>query len=111
MNNAKMWLVVHPTVGIPIFLGAVAVSSFAVHVAVLSKTNWYEDYLIGAELGTGEATASIAAPADATTANASYVVPVSGGTGHEVTVILPDGTSARAILSPVDSGSPGGATH
>jgi len=34
MNNAKMWLVVKPTVGIPLFLSAVAVGSFAVHVAV-----------------------------------------------------------------------------
>jgi light-harvesting protein B-800-850 alpha chain len=32
MNNAKMWLVVKPTVGIPLFLGAVAVGSLAVHV-------------------------------------------------------------------------------
>ena len=30
MNNSKMWLVVKPTVGIPMFLGAVAVGSFAV---------------------------------------------------------------------------------
>ena len=30
MNNAKMWLVVKPTVGIPLCLSAVAVGSFAV---------------------------------------------------------------------------------
>ena len=35
MNNAKMWLVVKPTVGVPLFLTGVAVGSFAVHVAVL----------------------------------------------------------------------------
>ena len=29
----KIWLVVKPTVGIPVFLGAVAVGSFAVHLA------------------------------------------------------------------------------
>ena len=28
MNNAKLWLVVKPTVGIPIFLSAVAVGDF-----------------------------------------------------------------------------------
>ena len=33
MNNAKLWLVVKPTVGVPLFLTGVAVGSFAVHVA------------------------------------------------------------------------------
>ena len=40
MNNAKMWPVVSPNVGVPQFLGAVAVGSFAVHLAVLSKSQW-----------------------------------------------------------------------
>ena len=31
MIYGKLWLVVKPTVGIPLFLGAVAVSSFLVH--------------------------------------------------------------------------------
>ena len=31
MIYGKIWCVVKPTVGIPLFLGAVAVSSFAVH--------------------------------------------------------------------------------
>ena len=39
MNNAKMWLVVSPGEGIPLFLSAVAVGFFAVHVAVLSNTS------------------------------------------------------------------------
>ncbi len=42
MDDAKWWLVVSPTVGIPLFLSAVAVGSFAVHITVLSKTHWYE---------------------------------------------------------------------
>jgi hypothetical protein len=54
MNNAKMWLVVKPTVGIPLFLGAVAVGSFAVHVAVLSNTSWVSDFLQGQPLGSGD---------------------------------------------------------
>ena len=31
MIYGKVWLIVKPTVGIPLFLGAVAVSSFLVH--------------------------------------------------------------------------------
>jgi hypothetical protein len=52
MNNAKMWLVVKPTVGIPLFLSAVAIGSFAVHVAVLTNTSWVGDFLQGKPLGT-----------------------------------------------------------
>jgi light-harvesting protein B-800-850 alpha chain len=45
MNNAKMWLVVKPTVGIPLFLGAVAVGSLAVHVGVLTYYPQVATYL------------------------------------------------------------------
>ena len=58
MNNAKMWLVVKPTVGIPLFLGAVAVSSFAVHYMLLTHTTWLPKYLEGGM----KKTAMIAAP-------------------------------------------------
>jgi light-harvesting protein B-800-850 alpha chain len=93
MNNAKMWLVVKPTVGIPLFLSAVAVGSFAVHVAVLSNTTWVADFLSGKPLGTGAATAELIL--DKTeAANASYVAPGS----QEVLITMPDGTTAKAIL-------------
>lgn len=89
MNNAKMWLVVKPTVGVPLFLTAVAVGSFAVHVAVLSKTNWYNNYLVGAPL---DATAAL--QVEEGSQNAAYI---SGGT-QQVLVTMPDGTTAKAIL-------------
>ena len=60
MNNAKMWLVVKPSVGVPLFLAGVGIASFAVHVAVVAQTNWYGDYVNGNKLG---ATAAIEAPA------------------------------------------------
>ncbi len=99
MNNAKMWLVVSPTVGVPLFLGAVAVGSFAVHVAVLSNTTWVSDFLSGKELGSGMESAALINESDMDTAKASYVMPSKDG-GLEVTVILPDGTHAKAILQP-----------
>ncbi|MCA3445998.1 MAG: light-harvesting protein [Rhodobacter sp.] len=94
MNNAKMWLVVKPTVGIPLFLSAVAVGSFAVHVAVLSNTSWVADFLSGKKLGSGMASAGQVLDQDQTE-NASYVMP-SGS--QEVLIKMPDGTTARAIL-------------
>ena len=97
MNNAKLWLVVPPKVGLPLFLGAVAVGSFAVHVAVLSKTNWYQDYLLGEELGS-TASASSAQTA-AAGASASFATQGLDG-AREVTIVMPDGTTAQAILKP-----------
>lgn len=93
MNNAKMWLVVKPTVGIPLFLSAVAVGSFAVHVAVLSNTSWVADFLSGNPLGTGSASAALVLPEDGT-AKAAYLP----GGSQEVLITMPDGTTARAVL-------------
>jgi light-harvesting protein B-800-850 alpha chain len=89
MNNAKIWLVVKPTVGVPLFLSAVAIGSFAVHVAVLSKTNWYNNYLVGAPL----ASAELQLEKDQT----AKVAFVPGGS-QEVLITMPDGTTARAVL-------------
>ena len=100
MNNAKMWLVVSPSVGVPIFLGAVAVGSFAVHVAVLSNTSWVDDFLQGQPMGTGDATAALQQAADPDVARVSYALPTADGT--EVLVVMPDGTTAKAILQSPD---------
>jgi light-harvesting protein B-800-850 alpha chain len=40
MNQGRIWCVVNPTVGLPLFLGAVAIISLIVHYAVLSHTTW-----------------------------------------------------------------------
>ncbi|SHH79347.1 light-harvesting protein [Marivita hallyeonensis] len=97
MNNAKMWLVVPPAVGVPVFLGAVAVGSFAVHVAVLSNTSWVSDFLSGQELGSGDMEAAARIAPEANTAKASYAVERADGS-LEVTIILPDGRSTTALI-------------
>jgi light-harvesting protein B-800-850 alpha chain len=48
MIYGKVWLHVKPSVGIPLFLSAVAVSSFAVHYALLTHTTWLPKYYEGA---------------------------------------------------------------
>lgn len=47
MIYGRIWLVVKPTVGIPVFLGAVAVGSFCVHLALLTNTTWVKKFLEG----------------------------------------------------------------
>ena len=40
MNQGRIWCVVHPTVGLPLFLASVALTSLAVHTAVMTHTTW-----------------------------------------------------------------------
>ena len=47
MIYGKMWCVVKPSVGIPIIIGAVAVASFSVHLALTLNTTWVKRYLNG----------------------------------------------------------------
>ncbi len=47
MIYGKIWCVVKPSVGIPIIIGAVAVSSFAVHLSLTLNTTWVKRYLNG----------------------------------------------------------------
>jgi light-harvesting protein B-800-850 alpha chain len=47
MIYGKMWCVVKPSVGIPLFLGACAVGSFAVHTMILNNTTWVKAFLNG----------------------------------------------------------------
>jgi light-harvesting protein B-800-850 alpha chain len=91
MNNAKMWLVVKPTVGIPLFLGAVAVGSFAVHVAVLSNTSWVTNFLQGKGMSVAKATSP----------DANAVVTFNGS---DATVTLPDGRTAQVLFEPTLDG-------
>ena len=68
MIYGKLWLVVKPTVGIPLFLGAVAVSSFAVHYMLLTHTTWLKKFYNGntpavaAVLESAPSTAAVAPP-------------------------------------------------
>ena len=64
MIYGKMWTVVRPTVGIPLFLGAVAVGSFSVHLALLNNTTWVKAFLEGGKTTkAGTASGAPAAPA------------------------------------------------
>lgn len=56
MNQARIWCVVKPTVGLPLFLGTVLIISLLVHAAVLSNTTWFPAFWQGkAASGVAEA--------------------------------------------------------
>ncbi len=48
MNQGRIWCVVNPTVGLPLFLGGVLVISLLVHSAVLSNSDWFAAFIQGA---------------------------------------------------------------
>jgi light-harvesting protein B-800-850 alpha chain len=51
MNNARIWLAVKPTVGVPLFFAGVAATSLIVHAAVLTHTTWYPAFYQGGQKG------------------------------------------------------------
>lgn len=63
MIYGKLWLVVRPTVGIPLFLGAVAIGSFAVHFMLVTNTTWVKKFLEGKAAVTAMADAPATAAA------------------------------------------------
>jgi light-harvesting protein B-800-850 alpha chain len=63
MIYGKMWCVVKPSVGIPIFIAAVAIASFSVHLALTLNTSWVKNFLNGSKAAvTAPAPADAAAP-------------------------------------------------
>jgi light-harvesting protein B-800-850 alpha chain len=63
MIYGKLWLVVKPSVGIPLFLGAVAVASFSVHYMLVTNTTWVKNFLNGTPKVVATTDSSTAAPA------------------------------------------------
>ena len=47
MNQGRIWCVVKPTVGLPLFLGAVTLISLLIHYSVLTHTTWFAAFLGG----------------------------------------------------------------
>lgn len=47
MIYGKIWCVVKPSVGVPLFLGSVAVIALLVHASILTNTTWMKAYWEG----------------------------------------------------------------
>lgn len=62
MNQAKIWLVVNPNHGLPLFLGTVLTISLLIHYSVLSHTTWFGGYWQGKARSHVAAVAAPSAP-------------------------------------------------
>lgn len=87
MNQGRIWCVVNPTVGLPLFLGSVALISFTVHFAVLENTTWVKDFFQGG--GGAAKTAEVVKPT--VTAANGYTIHVapSGSDGSVKVDVTP----------------------
>ena len=47
MNQGRVWCVVNPSVGLPLLLGSVAITSLIVHASVMTHTTWMSSYWSG----------------------------------------------------------------
>lgn len=47
MNQGRIWCVVSPSIGLPLFLSSVALTSLAVHTSVMTNTTWMSNYWQG----------------------------------------------------------------
>jgi light-harvesting protein B-800-850 alpha chain len=50
MNQGRIWCVVNPTVGLPLFLGSVALTSLAVHYSIMTNTTWMKGFFEGGKM-------------------------------------------------------------
>ena len=104
MNQGRIWCVVQPTIGLPLFLGAVALTSLTVHAAVLNNTTWMKDFFAGSSKGK-VAKAELSTPVLVANSGASYDVRVSRAPGIDgaVTVTVAPKAVASASVDTVSS--------
>ena len=60
MNQGRIWCVVNPTVGLPLFIGGVLTTSFIVHASVMTNTTWMSKFFEGATVASASAETTVA---------------------------------------------------
>jgi light-harvesting protein B-800-850 alpha chain len=109
MNQGRIWCVVNPTVGLPLFLGSVAVTSLLVHASVLSNTAWFGNYWKGAQKTKTAAvegtTQTVALDASSSPGVVISVAPIGGKSANgETSYVITVGAKPVAAAS-ADSAS------
>ncbi|MCA3555750.1 MAG: light-harvesting protein [Aestuariivirga sp.] len=91
MNQGRIWCVVNPTVGLPLFIGGVAVTSLVVHASVMTHSTWVSKFFDGSAAKTAAIDTTIAPVASNVTKT---------GDGYVITVkVTPDGGIDGAKLA------------
>ncbi len=121
MNQGRIWCVVNPSVGLPLLLGSVAVTSLIVHASVMTHTTWMSSYWSGSWRNRAAAIdgppANVATTAAHSAPGFSFTVtPVAGVPGKseasfvvQVNANAVEATEASTVAAPavLASASPG----
>ena len=102
MNQGRIWCVVHPTVGLPLLLGAVAATSFIVHASVMTHTTWMSSYWQGSKARTAmneNGQAPVAAAPSAGSSLAVTVTPVPANGASQASFMVTVGPAALTTAS------------
>jgi light-harvesting protein B-800-850 alpha chain len=105
MNQGRIWCVVNPTVGLPLLIGSVAVTSLIVHYSILSHTPWMSSYWSGAKK-TAELEGTTAPVALNSTSAPAFVVtvaPSASGDAKASSFVI---NVAPATVSTADASAP-----
>jgi light-harvesting protein B-800-850 alpha chain len=91
MNQGRIWCVVNPTVGLPLFIGGVAVTSLVVHASVMTHSTWVGKFFEGGAAATAASAETTVAPvaSNVTKTDQGYVITVT---------VAPDATAKLASL-------------
>jgi light-harvesting protein B-800-850 alpha chain len=113
MNQGRIWCVVNPTVGLPLFLGSVALTSLAVHYAVLTNTTWMSSFFNGGHKAKASLEGSVAPVVGSTTkGEPAFVITVApaagpaGQTASSFVITVAPNTSATAKAEPTGGAPP-----
>jgi light-harvesting protein B-800-850 alpha chain len=97
MNQGRIWCVVHPTVGLPLFLGSVALTSLAVHTAVMTHTNWMSTYWQGHSKVKVNGTAETSSATQAGPGFAMTVTPNAASPASFIITVTPTAPAVKAV--------------
>ena len=91
MNQGRIWCVVNPTVGLPLFIGGVAVTSLVVHASVMTHYTWVGKFFEGGAAAKAASAETTVAPvaSNVTKTDQGYVITVT---------VAPDANAKLASL-------------
>jgi light-harvesting protein B-800-850 alpha chain len=100
MNQGRIWCVVSPTVGLPLLLGSVAVTSLIVHGCILTHTNWMSGYWAGSKgrvaLNTSSSQSTLVSPTGSPVSVTVTPVPATSTLPASFVITVAPGTAAAA---------------
>ena len=99
MNQGRIWCVVNPTVGLPLFIGGVAVTSLVVHASVMSHTTWMSNYWQGAAAKTASVETIAPVASNVSKTDDGYVITVTVSPDVKAKVAVTEDTSAQQLAA------------